>query len=132
MRAALIDANGLVVNVILIGENYTPPDGLTVGPSGGEIGDTWNGVSYVRPVIETPEPQPPKSVSPYQARCALHAAGLLPAVEATIANADVPAQIAWEYATVFERHSPFIDALAPMLGLTEEQIDDLFLAASQV
>lgn len=74
----------------------------------------------------------PTSVSPYQARVALHNAELLSAVEATISKAPVPAQIAWEYATVFDRHSPFIEALAPLLGLTEQQIDELFVAASKV
>ena len=76
----------------------------------------------------------PHAVSPYQARVALYAAGLLSQVEALMADPETPepARIAWEYATVFERTSPFIASLAPALSLTEEQIDALFLAASQV
>lgn len=104
-----------------------PSDRLTRIASESELNEVLRPYGVVLPLPEIPE-----SVSPYQARCALHAAGLLTAVEATIASADVPAQIAWEYATVFERHSPFIEALAPMLGLTEQQIDDLFITASTV
>lgn len=73
-------------------------------------------------------------VTPYQARIALHLSGLLPAVEAMMANQDTPAEatIAWEYAISFQRQSPFIASLGPALGLTEAQIDEMFLAASQV
>lgn len=51
MRATLIDLNGLVVNVIIIGEGWNAPDGFTLGPDGGQIGDTWDGEKYVRPVV---------------------------------------------------------------------------------
>lgn len=104
-----------------------PIDRLTHIPSEQELCDVLRPYGLALPLQDIP-----KSVSPYQARVALHMAGLLPSVETAIASAPVPAQIAWEYATVFERHSPFIEALSPMLGLTETQIDDLFLAASQV
>lgn len=104
-----------------------PTDRLTRIANEAELNDVLRPYGLTLPLPETP-----KSVSPYQARVALHAAGLLDAVEASITGADMPARIAWEYATVFERHSPFIVALAPMLGLTEQQIDELFLAASQI
>lgn len=74
------------------------------------------------------------SVTPYQARVALYNAGLIPAVEALMAHpeTDPLAKIAWEYATTIERNSPFIVALAPALGLTEQQIDDLFTTAAAI
>jgi hypothetical protein len=76
----------------------------------------------------------PPRVTPYQARMALLQAGLLDAVEALMADpaTERAARIAWEYATVIERRSPFITALAPGLGLTSEQIDNLFRAAAQI
>ena len=76
----------------------------------------------------------PKEVTPYQARIALLQAGYLDAVEALMANPETPAaaRIAWEYAISFQRHSAFINALASALGLTEEQIDNLFRSAAQV
>jgi len=49
MRTPLLNADGLVVNVVLAGDGWTPPDGLTIGAPGGDIGDKWNGVEYVKP-----------------------------------------------------------------------------------
>jgi hypothetical protein len=78
-----------------------------------------------------PPPPVPQQVTPYQARVALLGAGLLDTVNALMAHEDTPpaAKLAWEYATYIERTSPFIQALAPALGLTEQQIDELFIAA---
>ncbi len=76
----------------------------------------------------------PASVGPYQARAALLAAGLLDAVEALIADpeTDRAIRIAWEYAAEFQRDSQMITTMASVLGLTEQQVDDLFIAAAQV
>lgn len=49
MRACLLDQSGRVVNVVVVGDGYTPPAGLTIGPDGGEIGGTWNGTEYQKP-----------------------------------------------------------------------------------
>lgn len=92
------------------------------------IGDK-NEVSVV------PQDEPvPQTVTAYQARIALLSAGLLPTVEALMSDerTDAAARIAWEYATVFERESAFIRALAPSLSLSEEQLDHLFISASKV
>jgi len=74
------------------------------------------------------------SVTPYQARVALLQADLLSTVEALMANPNTPqaAKIAWEYATVFQRDSAFIATLGPALGLSEQDIDALFISASQI
>lgn len=83
---------------------------------------------------EAPPTPPPATATPYQARMALLGAGLLDQVEALMLHPDTPqaAKIAWEYATVIDRNSAFIESLGPALGLTEEDIDALFVAASQV
>jgi hypothetical protein len=81
---------------------------------------------YVAPVVI------PFSVTPFQAKAAILQAGLLPAVEAALATASPIAQLAWSDATEFTRDSPTINALAAQLGLTDAQVDDLFIAASQV
>jgi response regulator RpfG family c-di-GMP phosphodiesterase len=39
---------------------------------------------------------------------------------------------AWEYTTIFPRHSALIGAIAAQLSLTEEQIDQMFLAAAAI
>jgi hypothetical protein len=81
--------------------------------------------------ITPPEPPPPvviASVTMRQARLALHRAGLLDQVDAAITDAE--ARIEWEYATTVERNSPLVQNLAAGLGLTEQQLDDLFTQAA--
>lgn len=76
-------------------------------------------------------PVVPQSVAPYQARRALNAAGLREAAEAAIAGASQDVRDAWEYALVIERESSFIAAIGGALGLTDQQVDDLFIAAAE-
>ena len=84
--------------------------------------------THVKPVIV------PEQVSAYQARVQLERSGLLSSVQGLMDDpaTDAEAKIAWEYATVFVRSSPFIASLAPGLGLTEQQLDQLFVDAVQV
>ena len=75
----------------------------------------------------------PASVTRFQARAALAMAGLLPTVEAAIADSpDLITRLAWTDAQVFERGSPTIASLAAAIGLTEAQIDDLFRTAAEI
>lgn len=73
-------------------------------------------------------------VDPIQAREAIRRAGLMPQVEALIADPQTPDLIrsAWEYALKFKRQSPTILAVAQALGWTDKQLDDLFIEASGV
>lgn len=72
------------------------------------------------------------SVSPAAARVVLRNAGLLVAVEAAVEAADPHSdlRIFWEYSEVWRRESPFIAQMGAALGLTVEQIDDLFAQAA--
>ena len=74
----------------------------------------------------------PYTVTPFQAKAALLQAGLLDAVKVAVLAAPPIVQLAWSDATEFTRDSPTIAALAAQLGLTDAQVDDLFIAASQV
>jgi hypothetical protein len=75
-------------------------------------------------------------VTARQARLALAAAGKLSSVADAIAAIAEPdktlVSIEWEYATTVERTSPWIDALRPALGLTEEELDALFVQAAEL
>lgn len=73
---------------------------------------------------------PEYSVSPLQAKMALLNAGLLDEVEATVANSSRDVQLAWTNAQSFERNSPLIASLSSALGLSAQQIDDLFALAA--
>jgi hypothetical protein len=102
-----------------------------------EIRATGNVAAYVPP----PEPTAEELLaaeragmvcSRFQAKAALMGAGLLASAEAAVAQADPVAQLAWAEAVEFRRTSPTIIALAAVLELTDEQIDDLFRAAVEI
>ena len=42
------------------------------------------------------------------------------------------AQVEWEYATEVQRNSDLVMGLIPALGLTEQQTDELFIAAASL
>lgn len=71
-------------------------------------------------------------VSRFQARAALHIAGLLAQAEQAIAGAGTLAQLAWQDAQEFRRNSPTVAAIAETLALTDEQLDDLFRQAATI
>jgi hypothetical protein len=77
--------------------------------------------------------QVPAAVTARQARLALLQAGLLSsfvaAMDAMAGPEGEAARIEWEYALGIERESPLVLALASQLGLTESQVDALFVAA---
>lgn len=92
-------------------------------------GGAWVALdAYPAPL--TPSLVVPQSVTMRQARLALLAVGLLPAVTAAIAAAGDAAQIEWEYANEVLRASGLVPAMATALGMTETQIDELFIAAA--
>jgi len=76
------------------------------------------------------------SITPRQARLALLAADLLYAVESAFAKLPEQqrkaAQIEWEFALAIERNSPLVSQFGPLLGLTEAQIDELFVSGAQL
>lgn len=76
----------------------------------------------------------PQVVSRFQARAALYNFGLLTAVETLMASADTPmlAKLAWADAQTFKRNSPTVLTLGSALGLTEAQLDELFVAAAKI
>jgi hypothetical protein len=74
----------------------------------------------------------PKSITPRQCRLVLLAQNLLTDVEAMIAQQDQATQITWEFALEFRRDDPLLNQLAQNLNLSEEQIDQFFITASQL
>ncbi len=71
-------------------------------------------------------------VTPLQARRALRAAGLLDAVTTAVAGADADTQDAWNHAISISRTDPIIATLGAALGLSDAQIDALFIAAASL
>lgn len=78
----------------------------------------------------------PDRVTMRQARLALLQAGLLDDTEALIASLEGPegqaARIEWDYSSEVWINKPFVITLGSQLGLDDEQLDALFIAASQI
>lgn len=74
----------------------------------------------------------PKSITPRQCRLILLSQGLLDQVETMIRTQDRAVQLAWDYASEFRRDDPLLDQLAKGLGLTDQQLDQFFIAAARI
>jgi len=81
-------------------------------------------------------PTVPNSITMRQARLALHSQGLYTAVSAAIdALPDPPkteAIIEWEYSNEVQRRNGFVSSIAPILGLSEQDLDDLFILGASL
>src|SRR5690606_12135578 len=87
----------------------------------------------LQPEIPT-EPSIPSVVTMAQAKLALLYAGLYEQVEQALADLPEPqktaALIEWNHRQTLERDHPLVAQVAAALGLTEQQLDDLFVDAS--
>lgn len=96
----------------------------------------WVGAGNT-PTPYTPPPTPvPTDITMRQARLVLLGAGLLASVDTAIAAMPEPqksaAHIEWEYSNAVQRHNGFVSALGTAIGLTEAQIDALFIAGAKL
>lgn len=140
MKYAVFDAEGLPTAFYAPEFNYELPTGAV------EITDEqWQEfldnpghrkfvegavVPYVPPA---PEPPFPSVVSASQAKIALFNAGLLDEVEAAVAAHPYRiVQIWFMDANQWERGNPYVQALGIEIGLDDEEIDALFVAASKI
>ena len=97
----------------------------------GEPMPAWTEGLTPCPVVQPVQVQSiPTSLTMAQARIALLDAGLLDTVEAGIAQMPRAAQIKWEFAATVDRSDSLTQALAAALGLTEPQLDALFVAGA--
>ena len=74
----------------------------------------------------------PQVVSARQAKLALLAVGLLDDADAAAVAAGRAVEIEWEYATEIRRENALIAALGAGIGLSEVDIDALFVAAAKL
>ena len=90
-------------------------------------------VAYVWTVVENPPPPVPQQIQMWQARAILLRSGLLGSVDQAVKVATNPEiEIAWEYAPHVVRNLAFVSAMAGALGLTDEQIDNLFIEGAKI
>jgi hypothetical protein len=91
---------------------------------------TYDGSNFIEPVI--PEPIIPSVVTMRQARLALLQSNLLATVEQAVSAGSEADKITWEYATEVHRSETLVQNLAVGLGLSETDLDNLFLLASSL
>lgn len=107
---------------------------ITVDLNTGEITQRELTPEEVAALPPPPAPVVPQIVTRFQARAALHLAGLLPQVEALMSHPDTPvlAKLAWADAQDFKRNSPTIAQMAAALGLDDAELDALFTTAAGI
>jgi len=109
---------------------------------GNSIGDELSGVRNVQ--VETgelefntdlfiPNIPVPNEVTMRQARLELNKRGLLDSVNSILASADsAEAQIEWDYSNTIQRDNVLIATLAVALGLSNDDVDALFISAKKL
>lgn len=143
-----LDENGYFADAVEADESPLEP-GVFLIPGGaidvpppnvpqGKVALWQNGWVFVNPPEPEQEEPPldgvPQVVTRFQARAALHLAGLLTTVEALMTDpqTDMLARLAWQDAQEFRRQSPTVLSMAAALGLTDAQLDALFTTAAGV
>lgn len=124
--------DGKIVDTIVVGSLDALPGVLLVdAENGGSIGDLYDVETGV--VTRAPNSIPvPSEVTMRQARLALHNAGLLDVVNTSVNQAGGAALIEWEYAGSVQRNNGLLQRLIPVIGITEAQLDTLFIAAANL
>ena len=110
-----------------MGRTNLAPPALTESQSAVFQGGAWAVVEAV-PVV----PAVPTTVTMSQAQLVLLAAGHLDAIEAAVAQMSRESQILWRKANTVVRGDPLLIELAALLGLTEADVDALFVAGSKL
>lgn len=135
-RFAVLGKNNLVINIVTADPDYAAQQGWIPASDDAKLCSTWDGKQFLPPPALAPIV--PDKVPMASARIALLRNGITTdKVEAAIAGmadeqARAEALIAWEYRTEIHRAAPLVAALAPALGLTDQQLDDLFRQAESI
>lgn len=102
---------------------------------GGDIAEYEELVALVESNTKPAEPEPipiPQSVSRAQGLLVLEEAGILDSIEVYMLTASKKEQIAWKNIQQFERSSPLLNTLCSNFGLTETDVDQLFIQAALI
>lgn len=92
----------------------------------------FNHYSAMNPVPYMAPETPIRPVSRFQAKAALLGAGLLQGVEDYVSQSDDITKLAWSECVEWRRDSPLVKGIGSALGLSDKQIDELFVAASSI
>ena len=119
----ILDANGAVANRIEATESFVEQ----------QHPGKWR-LAEVQDVPAEPINPVPQSISMRQARLALLQTGKLQQISSAITSLPYPqkeeAEIEWQYSNEVQRYNGLVSLLAPTLGLSETDLDELFILAA--
>jgi len=105
--------------------------------NGGKINPIWNGAEWIegatpQEIAELNKPKVPESISQMKLRKQLIISGIyISSIDDLIQSLPQPNRdliyTMWEYAVVFDRNNPELNAMAQMLQITSEQLDEIFI-----
>lgn len=105
--------------------------------NGNFINPIWNGSEWIEgatpeEIAEVNKSKVPESISQMKLRKQLIISGIsIASIDDLIQTLPQPNRdliyTMWEYAVVFDRSNPELNGMAQMLGLTSEQLDDIFI-----
>ena len=129
-RNYAIVVNNIVVNVAT-SERALEPNWIQSDTA--QIGWIYSNGEFTAPEPEPVEPtipEVPTEVTPLQIRRALRQLGMYDSVAAYIETQSDDVKDAWEYAITIYRNDSMIISAGEALGVTDDEIDDLFRLAS--
>ena len=108
-----------------------PSDEVEQEPSVASYTFTAEEIEEGKVYVTTPRPTSvPTSVTPKQIRLALNAAGLRQMVEDAVEASDQAIKDTWNWTTYFRRTDQMLNSFCDAIGWTKEEIDQLFIDAS--
>lgn len=119
-------------SIVLIAPNpVILPNGDTVFSA--DVDTDYSGYTLVKWMMPAPAPQIPQQVPMWSVRVVLHQNNLIDQAQAAIdASGDYAIQSVWEYGNFADRNSPAIVMLSNELGMTSQEVDEMFLAAAAI
>lgn len=131
----MIDKYGRTVTLTIGGTDDTySVTGFSVSfPRGTSESVVLNAINGMAPADWVEPPVVPKSAPMWTVRTVLQNDGLFDQAQALVAaSTDNALKNVWEYGNFAERQSPSIISLGTALGLTSEQIDQMFIDANKI
>lgn len=102
----------------------------------------WSGLEWIEgttpeEIAEANRAKVPESISQMKLRKQLILSGIsIASIDALIQQLPQPNRdliyTMWEYAVVFDRSNPELNAMAEMLGITQEQLDEIFINGNKL
>lgn len=95
--------------------------------------DASGNVTYVDEVLQDfSQPAPIPTLTPRQIRFVLNNVGLRQNVESMVSQADQTTKDWWEFSQQYEHDHPVLIAMANNLGLTSQQVEQMFIDGAKL